>query len=82
MGRRGTIIRSVRFGVAGGFLQRALGGPDNLTGRGPPQDRRRGDEQRTDFLRRGLVGDLADDFTRSAAAAPVAVAPLAAGNRS
>ncbi len=66
MGRRGRIIRSVRFGVAGGFLQWAPAGPGDDTGQGPPEDRRRGDEQRTSFLRKGLVGDRANDFTRSA----------------
>ncbi len=64
MDRRGTIIRSVRFGV-----QWAFAGRGDLTGRGPPQNRRRGDEQWMNFLRRGLVGDLANDFTRSAAVA-------------
>ncbi len=64
MGRRGTIIRSVRLGV-----QWAFAGLGDLTGRGPPQNRSRGDEQRTNFLRRGLVGHLVNDFTRSAAVA-------------
>ncbi len=90
MGRRGTIIRSVRSGVVGGFRQCTCG-PGDVTGQGPPQDRRRRDEQRTNFLRRGLVGDLANDFTRSAAeafdrsCAPAhrdAATPPAAGNGS
>ncbi len=89
MGRRGTIIRSVRFGVASD--QWAPAGLGDGTGQGPPQDRRRGDEQRTNFLRRGLVGDQANDFTRSAAeafdrsCAPAhrdAATPPAAGNGS
>ena len=42
MGHRGTIIRPVRFDVAGG------------------------NEQRADFIRRGLVGELANDFTQTA----------------
>ncbi len=69
MGHRGMIIQSVRFGVVGGFLHCAFAGPGDVTGQGPPQDRRRDDEQRTNFLRRGLVGDQANDFTRSAAEA-------------
>ncbi len=69
MDRRGTIIRSVRFGVAGGFRQWAPASLGNVTGQGPPHGRRRGNEQRTNFLRRGLVGDRPNHFTRSAAEA-------------
>ena len=64
MGHHGTIIRSVRFGV-----QWAFAGRGDLTGRDPPHNHPRGDEQRTNFRRRGLVGDPPNDFTRSAAVA-------------